>query len=160
VSVGRVTASAHGLIEAPADVVWELLLDWGNFPIRGRFPGVETVVLSGGAGSALTRTINFHGGFAVTEHLLLNDTANRRMYCRTDNNGGDWRNYLATLYVDELAPTRCRVSIHGFCDVANEAEADKVKASIEASWASGILGGLQRCLGSPQPDAHPDGAPR
>lgn len=146
--IGRVRASIRGTIRAPASVVWNILTDdWGGFPIRARFPNVEKVVVTGGDRNVpLTRTISFGGGVIVAEELISQDSATRRLYCRTINNGGALSNYLATLYVDELPPDHCCISISGDCDVPDPTHVEDIKSFIEENRETGIIAGIGRCL--------------
>jgi Polyketide cyclase / dehydrase and lipid transport len=150
--IGRVKASVSGIIRAPASVVWDVLVDWGGFPIRAQFPNVEKIALTGGEpGSPLTRVITFGGGVTVAEQLIDQDPVARRLYCRTINDGSAWSNYLATLYVDEVDPQQCRVWIDGQCDVAELTRVEEIKSFIEASWEGGIIAGVRRCLAADAP---------
>ncbi len=144
---GRVEASASKVIGASATDVWQLVSDWEGFPMRINMAGVTHVDGGDGNNPLRTRRMTFENGAVVTEILLHKDDDTRRLYGRTlDDNPLPWRNYLATLFVDEVDSAHCRVTVNGWCDALEPAGAADIRAFIAQSWTDGIIDGLERTL--------------
>ena len=85
----------------------------------------------------------------VGETLLYVDDAARFIYYNIDPAGQSpfgLRNYLATTEVDELGPTRTRVTCSGRFDIPVDAPAEMCKALIEGVYEFGIIKGISDTL--------------
>ena len=87
------------------------------------------------------------GGATIDEILLHQDNVARRLYYSVqDDCIPGVRNYMATVFVDEIAADRCRVSISGIYDASDKVVGSASKAFIELVYEAGIIGGMAQYL--------------
>ena len=145
----RMTTLKQAELDQPAAAVWELLIDWAGIPKYWGGVPIETMsaVLIGDRDRApRTRRISA-GGATIDEILLHQDNVARRLYYSVqDDFIPGIRNYMATVFVDEIAADRCRVSISGIYDASDKADGSASKAFIELVYEAGIIGGMTQYL--------------
>lgn len=149
----RVRAGLSDEVDAPAEAIWQMLLNWPaildwmrveNRPV----PLVEVTLKPGHAVGTLpySRLCRFDlaslpPGVAVPEvvpeTLLHVDPVARFLYYNMEGEGPfGLRNYLATTEVDDLGDGRSRVTCSGRFDLPQGAPADLVKGFIESVYDS------------------------
>ena len=145
----RMTTLKQVELDEPAAAVWELLIDWAGISKYWGHVPVETMsaVLIGDRDRVpRTRRISADGA-TIDEILLHQDDVARRLYYSVQDDGVPGvRNYIATVFVDEIVADRCRVSIAGTYDVVDDADGPASKAFIELVYEAGIIGGISQYL--------------
>lgn len=123
----RVFATNKGIIEAPAQAVWDLLLDWDGIlkswptPTETKF-NILHIDLHGGVDQIpRNRHVHMAGGWTCSEVLFLANHAARRIYYDMAPNGVPGiHNYIATTFVDELGPERCEMGFNSNFDILED----------------------------------------
>ncbi len=138
-------------VDAPADAIWKMLLNWPAIldwmRVAGRpVPLVEVTLKPGHETGKLpcTRLCRFDVSNlppgvvipeVVPETLLHVDPVARFIYYNMEGEGPfGLRNYLATTEVDDLGNGRSRVTCSGRFDLPESAPADLVKGVIESVY--------------------------
>jgi Polyketide cyclase / dehydrase and lipid transport len=154
-------AETRGVLDAPAEDVWELLTDWAGFnrwwvkPEDGGRPGpgVASVELIGNpADVPRTRVVRHVTGSAVDETLLHQNNETRRIYYNMvyrPNPGGavlrsEFENYLATTTVDTLPTGQTLMTFKSEFDVVEPADLNLMISIIERTYTDAILQGFRR----------------
>lgn len=149
----RVRAGVSDEVDAPADAIWNLLLDWPAIldwmRVEGRpVPLIDVTLKPGHSVGTLpcSRLCKFDvsalpPGVAipevVPETLLHVDPIARFIYYNMEGEGPfGLRNYLATTEVDDLGNGRSRVTCSGRFDLPESAPAETVKGVIESVYDS------------------------
>ncbi len=147
----RIRVGLADEVDAPADAIWDLLLDWPAIldwmRVEGRpVPLVDVELQKGHEVGVLpcSRLCKFDVSMlppgvvipeVVPETLLHVDPVTRFIYYNMEGEGPfGLRNYLATTEVDDLGEGRSRVACSGRFDLPEEAPADQVKAVIESVY--------------------------
>jgi hypothetical protein len=160
-TVTRVKSFKTGLVKAPIDDVWDLLMDfagtlrWWPTPAEGGRPGpnITRVDLIGDPNSVpRTRRINLETGAIVDETLLYEDRATRRLYYdmepQLDAQGnafrGAIRGYLCVTTLEAQAPGSTRMTFEATFDVMAPADPDEQRLAIEGIHEKAILNGFNR----------------
>lgn len=147
----RVRAGLSDEVDAPADAIWQLLLNWPAIldwmRVEGRpVPLIEVTLKPGHEVGKLpcSRLCRFDisslpAGVVipdvVPETLLHVDPVARFIYYNMEGEGPfGLRNYLATTEVDDLGNGRSRVTCSGRFDLPEGAPADLVKGFIESVY--------------------------
>ncbi|WP_428313011.1 SRPBCC family protein [Hydrocarboniphaga sp.] len=138
-------------VDAPADAIWEMLLNWPAIlewmRVEGRpVPLVDVQLKAGHTLGQLpcTRNCIFDTALLppgivipamVPETLLYVDHVARFIYYNMEGEGPfGLRNYLATTEVDDLGNGRSRVTCSGRFDLPSAAPTAVVKGAIEAVY--------------------------
>ncbi|PMS30450.1 SRPBCC family protein [Trinickia symbiotica] len=154
-------AEVRGVVDAPAEQVWELLTDWDALltwwikPEEGGRPGPDlaSVELVGGPHDVpRTRVVRHVTGSTVDETLLVQNDETRRIYYNMvyrPNPGGavlrsEFENYLATTMVDTLPDGKTLMTFKAEFDVVEPADLDLMRSIIERTWTDAILQGFRR----------------
>ena len=149
----RVRPALSDEVAVSAEAYWNLLLDWPAIldwmRVEGRpVPLVKVELKPGHRLGMLPCTRNCHFDVSalppgvvvpevVPETLLHVDPVARFLYYNMEGEGPfGMRNYLAMTEVDELGPSRCRVTCSGRFDLPEEAPAGMVKGFIESVYDS------------------------
>ena len=154
----RGTAYASDEVEASADEIWELLLDWSavmKWAATGPDAPVELTgceYRAGDSGDKLPRTrvcyFTPESGFPdFPETLFHIDAPGRRIYYNVEGQvAGGMRYYLATTTVDEVGPNRARITCQSTYDVPPDAEIAPVQAFLEAVYTKSVIRGMERVV--------------
>jgi len=147
----RVRSYLSDEVDAPADAIWKMLLNWPAIldwmRVEGRpVPLIEVQLKAGHVVGKLPCTRNCIFDVAalppgivipeiVPETLLHVDDEARFIYYNMEGLGPfGLRNYLATTEVDDLGNGRSRVTCSGRFDLPKAAPIDLVKGAIEAVY--------------------------
>jgi hypothetical protein len=151
----------RGVIDAPAEEVWELLTDWAGIlrwwvkPEEGGRPGpdIAKVELVGGVRDVPRTRVVYHvTGSIVDETLLFQNDETRRIYYTMQyrpNPGGavlrsEFENYLATTTVDTLPTGQTLMTFRSEFDVVDPADLNLMRSIIERTYSDAILKGFRR----------------
>lgn len=150
----RGTAHASGEVDVSADDFWAMLRDWGavmKWAAKGPdapAPLIDTIYKDGDSVDVLpcTRICLFapESGFPpFPETLIHADPVARRIYYNVEGVvSGGMQNYLATTWVDELGPNRCRVTLQSTFDIPADAEVGPVRDFLEAVYNKSVIQGM------------------
>jgi hypothetical protein len=150
----RGSAFTSGEVDVSADDFFTMLRDWPavmKWAAKENPPAplVDTTLKKGHNVSVLPCTRVCHmdtsTGFPPTfeETLLHADSAARRIYYNVEGvAAGGMRNYLATTFVDAIAPKRSRVTCSSTFDVPDEESARNVKAFLEGVYDRSVIQGI------------------
>lgn len=160
-------AELRGVVDAPIDEVWELLTDWAGFdrwwvkPEDGGRPGPDIAsveLVEEPTAVPRTRIVRHVTGSAVTETLLMQDDATKRIYYdmvyRPNPNGAvlrsEFRNYLATTMLDSLPTGQTLMTFKSEFDLIEEADLDLQRSIIERTYSDAVLNGYRRYFAKKQ----------
>ncbi|MEA3151492.1 MAG: hypothetical protein QOD56_2431, partial [Gammaproteobacteria bacterium] len=150
----RGSAFTAGEVDVSADDFFALLRDWPavmKWAAKENPPAplLDTTLKKGHDVNILPCTRVCHmdtsTGFPPTfeETLLHADSEGRRIYYNVEGvAAGGMRNYLATTFVDEISPKRCRVTCSSSFDVPDAEAARNVKAFLEAVYDRSVIKGI------------------
>jgi hypothetical protein len=150
----RATAFASAEVDVPAEAFWKVLRDWpgvmkwaiGEDPPA---PLIGTALKPGHHVDVLpcTRVCSYDTsqGFQpfLEETLLHADPQARRIYYNIEGvmeNG--MRNYHATTFVDELGPTRARITCSSSFDVPDEQTAEAMRGFLDTVYRRWVIAGI------------------
>lgn len=154
----RAGAFSAGEVDVSADDFYAMLRDWPAVmkwaaKVNPPAPLVDTTLKAGSDVNVLpcTRVCHFDTttGFPPTfeETLIHADAEGRRIYYNVEGvAAGGMRNYLATTFVDEIGPGRCRVTCSSSFDVPEDSSADDVKNFLEAVYERSVIRGIEAAV--------------
>ncbi len=123
-------------IEASADTIWQIVRDYGG---NGRYVAAISGIVVEGQGVGAIRTITLQDGAELVERLDIFDDDARTLTYSIVKSPLPLADYVATMTVRELAPSRCELQWSSTFepDGAPEAEA---KAIVEGIYGMGFEG--------------------
>jgi len=131
-------------IAAPAAKVWALMRAFGD--VAQWMEGLESCELAG-SGVGAVRTITMPGGLRIQERLEAFDDAGRRLsYAIIGNSPLPMRDYLSTVQIREMGPSRCELAWEGRFDPRPGSEA-AVQQMVRGIYTNGIAS-LRKELGA------------
>jgi hypothetical protein len=155
-AVERVRVFNQRLVDAPADKVWEYLIDWAGTRRQRRAGGMgdltlSKLVLEGGEHDIpRTRVMEFGAFGEVRETLLHQDDAAMHLYYNIEGTGPHGiRNYLATTDVDAVGENRCQITITARFDIDEGADLVKAKALIDFAHNQAVIAAVRAFLALP-----------
>lgn len=146
--IQRVELHEFEEIRAPAQKVWELLIDWAGmmrWSLSARSGGslgklVKCELIGEASQLPRTRRMTLDSGLAVDEELFYQNDQARRIYYRKDDTLGT-SGYIASSYVDEVDDRTCRLHISSWFDVGSGVDASAAAARFRAIY-KGIFAGF------------------
>ena len=134
--------SVIGTLNAPADVVWARVGDFGT--LHTYQPGIVNCTLDGeGIGSV--RTLHFADGRQLRERLEQLDTGAHTMQFTFADTDTPFQDYHCTVHVQDLGDGRSEISWSSVCEP--QIPEETARPPLEAAYRA-ALGALQEQLGA------------
>lgn len=154
----RASAYASGEVDISADDMWAMLRDWGavmKWAATGPDAPAEltdTKLKDGDCVDILpcTRICYFtpeSGIPPALETLIHADPEARRIYYVVEGVApGGMRNYLATTTVEDIGPSRARVTCQSTFDVPHDADPEPMNGFLEAVYNQSVIKGVEQAV--------------
>ncbi len=145
----------QAIINASAEEVWSVLIDWGGIEKLERKdidPGVfklDRVELIGDPKrTPRTRVIHFASSMAPIREILLNqdDRLMHLSYCMDGEGPMGMHNYLATTDVDRISPELSQVTVTARFDIPSSKDVVGAKAVIDGAHIGAVISNIEHYL--------------